>query len=148
MSVISTLPRWASVPLQRLADREEIKGMQKAPMDQDSFNQFAETAAGIINITGMDEVEGQDLAMGQPGVVSPQEGVTVRFEGDPTSANGEVKAVLDVTDQGGAVYVKSSARGFDAIAVQREGNQVIAQGGVVEQTPFGISGYIVAGQVG
>mgnify|MGYP000038193274 FL=1 len=148
MSVISTLPRWASAPLQRLADREEIKGMQKAPMDQESFNQFAETAAGIINITGMDEVEGEDLAMGQPGVVSPQQGVTVRFEGDPTSANGEVKAVLDATEQGAAVYVKSSASGFDAIAVQKEGNQVIAQGGVVEQTPFGINGYIVAGLVG
>lgn len=147
MSVISTLPRWASAPLQRLADREEIKGMQKAPMDQASFDQFAQTAAGIINITGMDEVEGEDLAMGRPGVVSPQEGITVRFEGNPSASSGEVKAVLDASDEGGAMYVRSSADGFEAIAVQKEGYNVIAQGGIVEQTPFGLNGYIIQGVV-
>lgn len=116
-------------------------------MDQATFNQFAQTAAGIVSITGMDEVPGEDMAMGQPGVVVT-EGTTVRFEGNPNSANGEVKAVVDATEEGGAIYVRSGPTGFDAIAIQKQGEDVIAQGGFVEQTPFGMSGYIIAGQVG
>ena len=146
MSVISSLPRWASVPMQRLADKKEVEGTQKAPMDQVSFNQFAQTAAGVVSITGMDEVPGKDMAMGRPGVVVT-EGTTVRFEGDPSSATGEIKAVVDATDEGGAIYVRSGPNGFDAIAIQKEGEDVFAQGGFVEQTPLGMSGYIIAGQV-
>lgn len=148
MNVISTLPKWASAPMQKLAAKEEIAGMQEGQLDQDTFNSVAQTAAGIINITGMDEVAGQDLAMGQPGVVSPKEGVTVRFEGNPHAADGEVHAVLDATDQGAAIYVKSNAKGFDTVVVQKQGDAVIGQGAYVEQTPLGLSGYIVAGQVG
>lgn len=147
MNVISTLPKWASVPMQKLAAKETIPGAEEAPLDQATFNQVAETAVGIVNITAMDEVPGQDLAMGQPGVVSPKEGVVVRFEGDPSASSGEVNAVLDATDQGGAVYVRSGPDGFDAITVMKEGNTVLAQAAYVEQTPLGLSGYIVAGQV-
>lgn len=147
MNVISTLPKWASAPMQKLAAKEPLPGTQKAQLDQDTFNQVAETAVGIVNITAMDEVEGQDLAMGQPGVVSPQEGLVVRYEGDASSSSGEVTAVLDATDQGGAVYVRSGPQGFDTVAVSKEGNSVVAQAAYVQQTPFGISGYIVAGQV-
>lgn len=147
MNVISTLPKWASAPMQKLAAKESLPGAQEAPLDQDTFNQVAQTAVGIVNITAMDEVEGQDLAMGQPGVVSPQEGLVVRFEGDSSRSSGEVTAVLDATEQGGAVYVRSGPQGFDTIAVSKEGDTVVAQAAYVEQTPFGLSGYIVAGQV-
>ena len=147
MSVISTLPRWASVPLQKLAKKEPMEGMQTAQMDQDTCNQFAETAANIVGMTAMDEVEGQDLAMGQPGVVSPQEGLTVRYEGNPSSSSGELKAVVDVTDQGGAMYVRSGPNGFDTIMVEKQGDTVVAQAGFVEQSPLGMMAYIVAGPV-
>lgn len=147
MNAISTLPRWASAPLQQLANKEMPFGTQKAPLNQEAFDEFSQTAAGVVAMTAMDEVEGQDLAMGQPGVVVPQEGTTVRFEGDASNANGEVRAVVDATGQGGALYVRSGPTGFDVAAVMQTPQGTVAQAGYVEASPMGIGGYLVAGRV-
>jgi carbon monoxide dehydrogenase subunit G len=148
MNVIQSLPRWASAPLQKLADKEPIPGTQSMPLDQDTFNQTSETAIQMLTMTLSDEVKGEDLAMGQPGVFSPQEGVTLRFSGDVSSANGTVEVVLDQTDQGGAIYVRRGPNSLDTIAVMQQEGAVVAQAAYVEQSPFGMSGEVVAGQVG
>ena len=148
MNVIQTLPRWASQPIQKLADREPNPNLQSAPLDQATFDETSQTVMGILSLTASDEVEGEDLAMGQPGVVSPQEGVEVRFTGDVSSATGTVEAVMENTEAGAAMYIKSGPSGYDTIVVMEQGPMIIGQGVYVEQSPLGISGEQVAGIVG
>jgi hypothetical protein len=148
MNVIQTLPRWASLPIQKLADREPNPNLQTAPVDQDTFNQSSEMAVGLINLAASDEVEGEDLAMGQPGVVSPQAGVEMRFTGDPSSASGTLEAVVENKDAKAAMYLRSGPSGYDTIVVMEQGPMIVGQAVYVEQTAMGISGEQVAGVVG
>lgn len=148
MNVIQSLPRWASAPIQKLADREPNPNLQTAPVDQDTFNESSQMVVGLLNLAASDEVEGEDLAMGQPGVVSPQEGVEMRYTGDPSSATGTVEAVMENTEANAAMYIKSGPSGYDTIVVMEQGPMIVGQGVFVEQSPLGISGEQVAGIVG
>jgi hypothetical protein len=148
MNITSKLPTWAQAPAQQFIKREEIAGTETASMDQDSFQAMAEIAAGVISLTGNDEVPGVDESLGQPGVVSTQ-GVTVHFEGDPSNAEGTVEAVV-VGKEGStevAMYVSSSPSGFSALQMAHADGQTEVQGGAVEQSFLGLSGFVIAGQV-
>jgi len=149
MNIISNLPRWAQAPAQQFVSRQEIAGTENSQMDQDSFNSTLQLAAGIVTLAGNDEVEGVDQAMGQPGVVV-SEGLTVHFQGNPSAADGAVEAVVIGKDAEAevAMYVSSSSEGFSALQMAKTGDQVALQGGAVEQSVLGISGYVIAGQVG
>lgn len=117
-------------------------------MDQESFDQFTQTAVGMIEMAATDEIEGKDLAMGQPGVVSPQEGVELRFTGSPSSSTGTLTAVLDVADQGVAAYLRSAPDGMDTAMIQRSPTGGIqAQGAYIEAAAGGFRGMIIAGPV-
>lgn len=148
MNITSKLPTWAQGPAQQFINREPIKGTETVDMDQDSFQSMAQLAGGVISITANDEVEGVDEAIGQPGVVVTQ-GVTVHYEGDTSKAEGTVEAVV-VAQEGGAeaaMYVSSSASGFSALQMEKSGDQVQLQGGAVEQSFLGLSGFVIAGQL-
>lgn len=148
MNISAKLPNWAARPLTQMAAKEQPLGTQTGPMSQENFDQFSQGAVGMLNMAAMDEIEGQDMAMGQPGVVVPQPGLKLHFEGDVSSSSGEVTAVLDATEQGTAMYLRSGPTGFDMAAVQQTPQgATIVQGGYVEAGPMGMSGYIVAGQV-
>lgn len=151
MNVISTLPRWASSPLQKIADKESVPGTQQLPLEAapQLVDQVSQMGMGVMNMVAMDEQPGEDLAMGQPGVVVPQEGIVVRFEGDVTKAEGTVEAVVDATDEGQAVYVRrDGSKGLDTVIIAKDPQGTVAQGVFLEQSPLGMDGYIVAGQVG
>lgn len=137
--------------MQKLADREQIPGTQEAPLQAapQMVDEVTQQAAGVLNVVAMDEQPGEDLAMGQPGVVVPQEGVVVRYEGDVSNATGVVEAVVDATDQGQAMYVKRDSTGLDTVMVAQQGPGVVGQAVYIDSmTPMGMEGYIVAGQVG
>lgn len=147
MNVISSLPRWAQAPTHKFITQGEVDGAKPSAMDQDSFDSSFQFAANVALLAAGDEVPGEDSALGQPGVVK-REGLTLTYQGDTSSADGELEAVLTGKDQGVefATYVQTGPSGFTTLQMTNERGNVEVLGSVVQQQPQGIAGYIVSGE--
>ncbi len=146
MNVIANLPRWAQAPTQRFLEKAEVPGTQSRPLDQEGFEDSFKLASGVVSLAAHDEVPGEDLAMGQPGVVQ-RNGVTVYYQGDSSNSSGEVEAVLTGKRRGieYATYVQARDGGFSALQMVNDDGGVEVKGGVVDQTAGGIDGYLLSG---
>ena len=146
MSVISHLPRWAQGPTQKFVDKAPIEGTKTDPMDQDSFDQSANFAAGVVLWAAHDEVPGEDQAMGQPGVVK-RNGATVHFEGNASDARGQVQLVVTGKRKGVeyATYVESRPNGFSTLKMSCEDGSIELEGSHAQRKSGNLEGYLLSG---
>ena len=148
MNVISHLPRWAQGPTQKFLAQEKIEGTKASPMDQDSFEQSFNQAAGVLMLAGNDEVPGEDQAMGEPGVVR-RNGATIYFDGDSSDPHNQVDAIVLGSHKGiqYATYVQSRPDGFSSLKMANDDGSIELQGSVAQIKAGGIQGYLLAGDV-
>lgn len=69
MNVISSLPKWAQAPARSFQDSRAIEGTSPEAATPDEADSVATTVALMTLPTALDEVEGMDQAMGEPGKV-------------------------------------------------------------------------------
>lgn len=151
MSLISNLPQWSHAPINKFVAREPIEGTQQTPFSKEAFQEVGQGVAAVAFLSAMDEVEGSDQAMGQPGVVV-QDNVTLHFEGNPKVPGGDMKAVMHAVDaeKGAelAYYVNNDSQELSVLAVAKAGDMTLVNGAVVSPGQNGeMQGYIIAGAV-
>ena len=148
MTAVSHLPRWAQVPTQKFIEQSKIDGTQTSPMDQDSFQQSFNQAVGVVLLAANDEVEGEDQALGEPGLVK-RNGATVYFDGDPCDSKGQVEAVVLGRRKGVeyVTYVHSRPDGFSTLKMINDDGSVELHGSQAQRKGGGMQGYLLAGEV-
>lgn len=149
MNVISRAPRWAQPPTQSFAEQGKVPGTATQPMDQDSFQDSFKLAAGAISLASIDEVPGEDDALGQPGVVR-RNGLTLYYEGDSSSSSkGEVEAVLLGRRRGVeyVTYVHTRPNSFSTLQMVNDEGSIEVNGSQAQRTREGIDGYLISGNL-
>lgn len=146
MNVLSHLPRWAQGPTQKFLDQSALSGTTTAPLTQDGFEETFKMGAGAVHLAGHDEIPGEDLALGQPGIVS-RNGLKVFFQGDSSSSRGSVDVALSARrrDTEYVTYVQSRGNEFAVLRMVNEDGDVEVKGSRVQRTAEGIEGYLLAG---
>jgi hypothetical protein len=146
MSVISQLPTWAQGPVQKFKEQVPMEGTQTRPMDQDSFDESANFAAGVILWTSKDEVPGEDQALQQPGVIV-RNGVKVHYEGDVSDARGKTEVVVVGKRKGieYATYVESRPNGFSSLQMAYEDGSIELNGSHAKIKGGNLEGYLISG---
>lgn len=147
VSIISQLPRWAQGPTQKFIDQAKIEGTQQSPMDQDSFQQSFNQAAGGVQLASLDEVPGEDQALGQPGLVE-RNGATIYCQGDPSLSRGQVEVAVIGHRQGReyVTYVHSRPDGFSTLRMVNDQGSVELQASQAQRKAGGLQGYLLAGE--
>lgn len=149
MNVISQLPGWAQARARSFAEQGTIAGTRMSPMDEDSFQESFKLAAGALEIAGVDEIPGEDLALGQPGVVT-RNGLTLYYLGDSSSSSqGEMEAVITARRRGVeyATYVHTQANSFSTLRMINEDGSVEVRGGKARRQAGQIDGYLISGDL-
>lgn len=146
MSVVSQLPRWAQGPVSKFIDKTKIDGTETRPMDADSFDPAFNQAAGPVQLAALDEVPGEDQALGQPGVVK-RNGAVIYCEGDSSFSKGLVEAAV-IGHRGGieyVTYVQSSGNEIATLRMINEDGSVDVEGSRAKRQGGAIEGYLLSG---
>lgn len=147
MNIISNAPSWAQKTFTAFASRQPVEGTQQSPITDEYKNEAGQAIAGIGFLSAMDEVEGTDEAMGQPGVVKAGD-TTLHF----TGGESDMKAVLNSTDEQGqdvSIYFGVEQDGLWMMGAQKTDSGVQVEGAVLTPQPDGdFGGYQIAGTVG
>lgn len=146
MNIISNAPSWAQKTFTTFASREPVAGTEQSPITDEYKNEAGQAIAGIGFLSAMDEVEGTDEAMGQPGVVKAGD-TTLHFEG----GEADMKAVLNSTDEEGnaaSIYFGVEQDGLWMLGAVNKESGVEVEGAVLTPQPDGdFGGYQIAGKV-
>lgn len=146
MSVISSLPKFAQGPVNRLRQGELPQGVERQALTEEGQQEAGKSVFAAAMLAQMDEVEGKDQAMGQPGKVV-QGPMTCEFE---IKGEQQMEAVIygkTPTNEDAALYVSADEKGLQSFALLDHGDTIEIRGAVM--TPAGedkFDGYLVAGQ--
>jgi hypothetical protein len=146
MNVVSQLPSWAQGPVRKFIDQAKIEGTQTRPMDADSFQPAFNQAAGPVQLAALDEVPGEDQALGQPGLVK-RNGAVIYGEGDSSLSSGNVEAAV-IGHRGGreyVTYVQSGRSGFATLRMINDEGSVEVEGSRAQRKSGAIEGYLLSG---
>jgi hypothetical protein len=112
------------------------------PTDQEDAGKAA-FAAQLLS--SLDEVEGKDQAMGQPGKVVSN-GLTCEFA---SAGKGQIEALIygpGKTGEDSTLYVNAGPAGLSSFGFLDKGDHVEVRGQVLQPSPSGgLGGYVVAG---
>jgi hypothetical protein len=116
-------------------------------MDQDTYQQSFQQAAGPVQLAALDEIPGEDQALDQPGLVE-RNGATIYCEGDSSLSHGQVEAAVLGHRQGReyVTYVHSRPNGFSHLQMVNDEGWVELQGSHAQRKSGGIQGYLLAGE--
>ena len=150
MNIISKMPKWAQSTATKLRSREAIEGQKSEELTSKSIQHAMEVAIGSTAMVGLDEAEGLDEAMGEPGLVV-QDSLQMNFDGDVSGAGGEYQ-LLWQNVQGDSESVAYTYNGTDenlhTIELGKKDGVVSYQSTYVQRTgDSSFEGYLVTGTV-
>lgn len=145
MNINAAIPNYARSPLTQLRAGKLPEGVTKTELTEQGQQDAGGAAFAVSMLASMDEMEGNDQAMGQPGVVKQDDTVLTFEQADENTMKGLIDG--NQTDDGNpaVIFVDVEGSTITTYAVSDLGDQVEIRGAVMTVQGEHVDGYEIAG---
>lgn len=123
-TVQAAIPQFARQVVSDIAAGQVPDGFTPSPLDEAGKQEAGKGAFAASMLASMDEKEGQDQAMGQPGVVQQGPMTATFVSAGPKQIEAAINAPSKDTGEPAVMYVSAGPNGLQTIGVLDHGSSI------------------------
>lgn len=143
-TVQAAIPAFAKQVVSDIAAGQTPDGFTRGPLDDASKQEAGKGMFAASMLAGMDEKQGQDQAMGQPGVVQQGPMTATFVSTGPKQIEAVINSPSKDTGEPATLYVYGGPNGMQSIGVLEHPNSIEVRSVIMTSQT---EGYVLNGQI-
>jgi len=143
-TVQAAIPQFAKQVVSDIAAGQTPDGFTRGPLDEASKQEAGKGMFAASMLAGMDEKQGQDQAMGQPGVVQQGPMTATFVSAGPKQIEAVINSPSKDTGEPGSLYVCAGPNGLQSIGVLEHTDSIEVRSVIMTSQT---EGYVLSGQI-
>lgn len=143
-TVQAAIPQFAKQVVSDIAAGQTPDGFTRGPLDEVSKQEAGKGIFAASMLAGMDEKQGQDQAIGQPGVVAQGPMTATFVSAGPKQIEAVINSPSKDTGEPATLYVSAGPNGMQSIGVLEHPDSIEVRSVIMTSQT---EGYILNGQI-